>query len=307
MESTNKYILQWRDSMLNAAKALEDKNFEEYENLLSQADQAYELYKQDSALTYECTNFGMSNHIIENALPFLFKKNPKILKEVMKVIKEDKNLNTQFKFFNALSKCSKNIDIVSFIKESLELVKADLNLKTLNESNKKLADLIIKYEIKPSQVLSENELKFYESCDFLFKNKRKLSNLNIINENLNFVSNYASSYIIKEVNDNVNDVFALIEKYEKQYKNVLSEEEKKFVQTLMDCKSSHAIERKEKLFKTLKEDCLTIIAQLQENASEEDLEGLKAIEEQINSQVFCETTLTNDVARLLEIRDVLKS
>ena len=306
MENTNKYILQWRDLMLNAAKALESKNFEEYEILISQADQAYELYKQDSALTYECTNFGMANHIIENALPFLFKKNAKAVKEIMNLIKEDKNLHTQFKFFNALSKCKNSLDITSFIKESLELMKKDLNLKTLNESNKKLAKLIVKYNIKPSNVLTENEMKFYESCDFLFKHKRNLTNLVEINENLNIVSDYTKQNLITETKDTKN-LFSLIENFEKKYNNLLTEEEKSFVKEIMDWKKPDALKRKEKLFKSIKEDCLTIISQLSENATDEEIEGLNAIKEQLNAKTFCEETLVADMARLLEIRDVLKS
>ncbi len=306
MENTNKYILQWRDLMLNAAKALEGKRFEEYESLISQADQAYELYKQDSALTYECTNFGMSNHIIENALPSLFKKKPKAVKEIITLIKEDKNLHTQFNFFNALSKCKNTLDVTSFIKESLELMKKDLNVKTINESNKKLAHIITKYDIKPSKALTENELNFYSSCDFLFKHKRNLSNLVEINENLNIISDFTKQNLITETKEK-NDFFSLIENFEKKYNNLLNEEEKSFVKEIMDWKKPNALQNKEKLFNNIKEDCLNLISHLSENASDDEVEGLNAIKEQLNNKVFCEETLVTDIARLLEIRDVLKS
>ena len=73
----NRYILQWKDYFLKAAEALENKNFDEYEDLMKKADEMYKLYREDSKLTYECTNFGMANYIFEDSLPILFKTNKK--------------------------------------------------------------------------------------------------------------------------------------------------------------------------------------------------------------------------------------
>ena len=67
-ESNNKYILQWRELVLKAAKALEEKNFDLYDTLMNEANAAYDEYKRDSALTYECTNFGMANYIFEPSI-----------------------------------------------------------------------------------------------------------------------------------------------------------------------------------------------------------------------------------------------
>ena len=65
--------------------------------------------------------------------------------------------------------------------------------------------------------------------------------------------------------------------------------------------------KKENLFNKFKNECINTIETLLETAENDDKEGLEAIKEQLKSMVFSENTLVKDVAKLLEIRDILKS
>jgi hypothetical protein len=76
-----------------------------------------------------------------------------------------------------------------------------------------------------------------------------------------------------------------------------------FVQQITDFRSPIAEQRKEKLFNKLKEDCLTAItSMLKEDSNNEELKGLSS---QFNEMVFDKNNIVKDIAKLLEIRDIL--
>jgi hypothetical protein len=300
----NRYILQWKDYISKASEALENKHFDEYEDMMSKAEEYYKLYREDSKLTYECTNFGMANYIFENALPSLFKTNKNIIKEFIETIKNDNNLLVQFKFYNALKNINEGIDKRLYINEALQILKKSINVKTLNESNNKLFTIIKENKIRPTSVINESDLKYFNSCDYLFKHNPKLSNLNFINENLNTVIEYCD---YKNINNSTSDFASMMESFEEKYKNILTEEEKSFVKEIIDTKSENAIDKKETLFNKIKSECIETLNTLLESSDNDEKDGLNTIKGQINNMMFCENTLVKDIAKLLEIRDILKN
>jgi hypothetical protein len=300
----NRYILQWKDYISKASEALENKHFDEYEDMMSKAEEYYKLYREDSKLTYECTNFGMANYIFENALPSLFKTNKNIIKEFIETIKNDNNLLVQFKFYNALKNINEGVDKRLYINEALQILKKSINVKTLNESNNKLFTIIKENKIRPTSLINESDLKYFNSCDYLFKHNPKLSNLNFINENLNTVIEYCD---YKNINNSTSDFASMMESFEEKYKNILTEEEKSFVKEIIDTKSENAIDKKETLFNKIKSECIETLNTLLESSDNDEKDGLNTIKGQINNMMFCENTLVKDIAKLLEIRDILKN
>ena len=301
----NRHIRQIKDYFLKAVEALENNYIEDYERYVQEADKIFQLYREDCKLTYECTNFGMANHIFEDALPLLFKNNNQVVKKFIKTIKEDKNLLTQFKLYKALSKINETTDKRQYVNEALELAKNDISVKNLQESNEKLFTIIKENNIRPSEIISENDLSLYASCDYLLKNPRKLSNLNKINENIDVLLSY--QYKQNNFNTKQENVFEAINAFEAKYASILSEEEKNIVKTLTEGKSDNGTMKKEELYNKYKNECLDTIKALCETAVEEEKEGLYAIKEQIANQMFCEETLIKDLAKLLEIKDILNN
>ena len=45
---------------------------------------------------------------------------------------------------------------------------------------------------------------------------------------------------------------------------------------------------------------------MMESATDSDKDGLISLKEKINNKVFCEETIVADLAKLLEIRDILE-
>lgn len=302
----NRYILQWEDYMKKAKESLENNNFDEYKDFMDKANETADLLKHDNELTYECVNFGMANYIFENALPTIFKNNKAAVKEFTNTIKEDKNLRKQFQFYKALETYTTSLNSRDYLNESLNLVKETIDKKTLEKSNKKLGEIINKYSIKPSEMISEDKLKFFADCDYLLKNDKKLNNLVTVTECVNRVSDYIEKNY-NTINESKTNTFALIEDFDKKYNNLLNEEEKSFVKEIIDCKSSSNRAKKETLFNKFKNECLELINKLMAESNGDDVNDLNAIKEQIDAKVFCEETLVKDVANLLEIRDILKS
>lgn len=149
MKQYNKYVKKWQDLTIQMNEAMQKDNFELADRLLKESNDAYNRYKECSS--YPASNksmtFGELNYMLECELPNLFSKNKKALKECTKLIKEDKNLLSQFKFIDSLRKYNCSGDAKSYVNESLQLVKQSIDKKTLRESISKFAEILAKYEI----------------------------------------------------------------------------------------------------------------------------------------------------------------
>lgn len=305
-DKLNPYIEKWKEYVYEMKDALEQNDFSKYEQMKSMAEQEYEKYKEDTKMTYECTNFGMAKYVFEDKLPTLFKKNKKAVKEYINTIKEDKNLLAQFHFYKALDNYNCNIDSKDYVNESLKLVSDNINYKTINESNQKLYDIIKKYNIKASAVISDEDLKLYEDCNLVLTHKKKLINLTEITNKVEKIGEYIQNHkkVISEDKKNIN---TLIEDFDKKYSTLLNEEEKSFVQEIIDAKSGAVEFRQEKLFNDFKNECIKIVNNLLSESNEDTKENLLTIKENLLNKEFCKENLVKDIAKLMEIREVLLS
>ena len=184
------------------------------------------------------------------------------------------------------------------------LLQNKIDYKTINESNKKLQKLVYKYGLAPEKKYTDDELKLFENCEYVLTHKKKISNLNEYSNSLNNISEYLKTKV-KPVNEEKVNIFNMIESYNKKYSTLLNEEEKSFVQEIASFKNGVNTERKQKFFESLKNECLNGINKLLETSSESEKHDLYAIKESINSKIFCEDTIVKDVAKLLELRDII--
>ena len=307
MEEYNKYILQWRDKIIEADKCLQNDDFEGYESCIQKANEAYEQYKRDTELTYECKNFGMINHIFENALPKLYqKKQIKAIKDYITCIKEDKNLLSQFQFYKALGKYDGSCDMEKYLHEAIALAKENIDKKTLKQSNKKLAKIISENNIKPNDFINEESLVFYDNCNTLLLKDKKLTNIIEMTETFNAVTSYIKDNP-RALNENVFNPQQAIKEFTSKLNKTLTTEEKSFVEEIIDVKSKGASQRKEKLFNKFKNECIDLVNKLIKESSSDDVVGLQEIKSQLQGKEFCLETIVQDMAQLLEIRDVLMS
>ena len=304
MDEKQQYFELWQTAVAKAAEALKIGNLEEAEKYHQAMEDAYERYKEaadfeDSTLD---SKFATLNTTFESVMPKLMIKNKKAVKECINLIKEDKNLMAQFKFCNALKKFNCDTDAKDYINESLNLVSKDINIKTLKESNQKLAKLLIKYSIKPSNDINENDLKFAKNCDYLLSHKKTLNNLTEFTNNLK----EASDYIVENRKNNKErvDILSMAEQVEKKL-NSLNEAEQALVKDIMVAKTGVAESRRQNLFNKIKNECIEKINKMIDENTGSEKERLLNLKETILLKEYDKNNVVGDIAKLLEIGAVL--
>lgn len=288
-------------------ESLAKKDFDMYHKAIDLFEDTVAKMENQKLLESEISanNFGLLNNLFENVLPELFKKDRKLIGRVMRTIKEDKNLLSQFQFYNALRNYNGNTDSTVFVKTALSLTESKLDKKSVIKSNRKFAELIKENGIYPDNILSEDEKIFFESCNNLLTKRETLSNINTLAESLCNVSNYINKH--QAITTNKVDLDEMLSKYDKTLKNNLNEEERSLVMDITNINNKNADIKREKLLNKFKKDSLAEIHKLMDSTEDGDeKESLKSLEEQINSMEYCPETIVKDLAKLIEIYDILK-
>lgn len=287
-------------------EALNKNDFESYDYIKTVLDEAVDEKRQKVELMkeVETNNFGILNHIFESELPRLIKTNKKAVRDVIKTIKEDKNLIGEFNFYNVLKNQysesrSKLINPKDIVLEMMNV--ANVDKKTLMESNRKLRKVLKENGVVPSDFVDDESRKLYESGHILLSKERNSKNLFSITESFNVVSEYVDKH--KKKDGDVKTIDSMIESFENSLKENLNESEMSFVKQITDFKSPIAEQRKEKLFNKFKNECIDKLNKmLAEDSSNTELVALKS---QLEEQKFNKETIVKDIAKLLEIRDIL--
>ena len=304
----NNYQEEYSNYLNIMSEALKKDDYKAYEYVKNMLDEAVEDRKHEQKLMSEMntTNFGVLNHIFESELPTLIKTNKKAVKKVINTIKEDKNLKSEFNFYNVIKeqyngKIADSLDSKTALDHIAKIVCKEIDTNTIKASNKKLRNVMIECGIKPSDFVDEDSMKLYENGNVILTNKRTTSNaLNLV-ESYNEVCNWMDAH--KEDKKAGKDADELIREFEEKLKDTLTESEISFVQQITDWRSPIAEQRKEKLFNKFKNECLDKINDmLKEDSDNVELKGLS---DQLNEMKFDKNNIVKDIAKLLEIRDIL--
>ena len=309
MNMKNKGYNKEFSNYLNIMKeALNRDNFDAYVAAKEMLDEAIEERKHEKKLAEELNtnNFGILNHIFEERLPELFKSDKKAVRDVIKLIKEDKNLLGQFKYYNAIRNYngkiaeSLGVDVVS--DKLNEAASKAIDKDTVIKSNSKLRRLMKEHNIIPIDFMSDEEKKLYESGHNILTKKDGIGNVMTIAESVKNIRGYMDKHKNDLVKESV-DPDKLIKEFKENLKNTLTESEMSFVKQITDWRSPIAEQRKEKLFNKFKNECIDKINEmLKEDAENAELKGLN---DQINEMKYNKETIVTDIAKLLEIRDIL--
>lgn len=293
------------------SEALKREDFKAYEYTKSMLDECIEECKEDKALMNEMktSNFGVLNHIFESQLPTLLKVNKKAVRDVVKAIREDVNLRSEFNFYNVIknqynSDLSSKIGAEVMLNEIADVIINNINQDTVIDSNKKLRKIMEDNNITPIDYVDDDSRKLYESGHILLTNKKKASNMIALMESQKSVCEYMENH--KVINDaKKKDVGSLIEEFENKLKTNLNESEMSFVKQITDFKSPIAEQRKEKLFNKFKNECVEKLNKMLKE--DKNNESLKSLSKQIGEMKYNNESIVGDIAKLLEIRDILSN
>ena len=292
-------------------EALKRNDFKAYDTVKSMLDEVVCDMKEDESLRNELNtcNFGILNHIFEQELPRLIKTNKKAVRDVLKLIKEDKTLSSEFKFYNTMKKINetisslddKNVNVESLVKEYADSMRKSMNVNESLKSNKKFRKVLIENNVIPSERVNEEMKTFYNASKRLLENAQSIKNAALYNDDLDTVVGYARRHK-KDAVSKVNPIDE-ISNYETRLKDKLTESEMSFVKSITDFKTPIAEQRKEKLFNKFKNECISKIDEML--SKEPRNEELSSLRKQIEEQKFNKNSIVKDIAKLLEIRDIL--
>lgn len=301
--SENKYINEWRNHVLQAAAALKEDDRNRYEKEIELMNEAYEAYKKDNDLSYATeTSFGVAREIFESALPTLFTKNKNVVKKVLKTIREDKNLLSQFMFFESLKKYKSEYDPKTYMEEVYNLTQEKLDLKTIKESNKKLFNLLKENNIKPSDYIDEDKLNFYNDCNFILTEKRTLSNIDKFSDTVKRVRNVMVENAKDRESQPVKKTSS-IEEFAEKWNSSLTESEKEILNVLLD--TSKESKRKE-LFENYKKNCLKKIKSCLNEAEGDKKERLETLYSKVSSKTYDKDTIFEEMLKIIEVYNIFQ-
>jgi hypothetical protein len=180
----DKYEKEFSNYLKIMNEALKRNDFKAYDVAKQMLDETIEDKKQEVALINEMktNNFGILNHIFEQQLPTLIKTNKKAVKNVIKTIKEDKNLLGQFNFYNAIKnqykgKTASLMEANVALENLVDISRKEINLDTINESNRKLKKVMFENNVVPNEFVDDENKKLYECGHNILTNKKKTSNV----------------------------------------------------------------------------------------------------------------------------------
>jgi len=304
----NKYQEEFSNYISIMTEALKKGDYKAYDYVKEMLDEAVEDSRHEDELTAELNtnNFGILNHIFEERLPELFKNDKKVVRDVVKLIKEDSNLSSQFNYYNAIRNYrGKMADVLKpeeLAQKLYEAVVPTINRETLLKSNAKFRNILKENNIIPTDFINDEMRTLYESGHNIFTKKNSVANVATLAESTNNICKYMNKHKGDVINESV-DPSKLVKNFESKLKDTLTESEMSFVQQITDFRSPIAEKRKEKLFNKFKNECIEKINQmLKEDAENTELKQLKS---QLEEQKFNKESIVKDIAKLLEIRDIL--
>lgn len=304
MEQYKNHIREWQEMSIKLNEAMQKKDFDLCDKLISECNDVYNDYK-DSCVTKEenlTRSFGELNHMLESKLPSLFKDDKKTLKECTNLIKNDKNLRNAFRFINSLRNYNHDCDPYCYVNESVSLSLVGIDKDNFKESVSKLAEMLNEHGINKCDI-DEETVKFYKACDAIISGKKSISNLNEYTKNISSVVEYLNGKK-KDDGKNTASISDISESLESKIAN-LTEDEQSLVKDIIDFKAPMVEKKQKDIFEKFKNECIDLVNNLIVDSDGSDKENLENIKDQIEKKEYQKESIVSDIAKLLEIRDVL--
>lgn len=309
MEKNTIKLLNCLEESLNAVKNKDAKKIVELKSELNTLiDIMINENESHSNILDEYPCFGVIHKVFEHNAPVLFKTNngKKIIRRYINTIKNDNVLKEEFSFYEQIMS-SNDKNVKSNIIDDALSIKNNFNKDKIDESNKKLIDLIKENCLDTNINIDKNLLNVLTSIDNLYKTKKSIKNLSKIAESKKNICDYEGS-INKQVNKslNIDDVVSeSIDSFNEKYKDELNENEKNVISIICNANS---LNEKEELFNECKNDLINEISSIiDENTTTNDIkEKLKILKEKVSLKSFNEKTLVNDMIEFYDISDILE-
>lgn len=284
-----------------------DRDREEANKLYNSAEQEVNADQEKTAMLYgENRNFGIAYKVFESNADKIFstKEGKKKIGALLKMLKEDKNLLKQFNAYKLLAFTENISDASSYVNEAVSMIR-NFDKKQIVESNEKFIKRMRKMGLDELIDIPEDELKLYESVEYVMLNKRKPSNINEYVNAKNTIVEYIEKNSKKkqqsvDKNESIDDIYNKgLEEIQEKYDSLLNDDEKKLIE--MVSKS----EDKEGLFEEKKNEALKMLKESLDYCGNEKTDEINQIIESVESRDYDEDNVLSDVAEFIEIANTL--
>lgn len=255
---------------------------------------------KDDMMYGESRNFGKIYRVFEANTNKLFetKEGKKNVASIINMIKNDRDLSTEFKIYEAVEN-PKNVGDVNAYTETLLSLIESFKPNNLKSKHQNLLSKIREFGLDENVSLDEYTENLYENIDYIINNKKSFDNM----EDMSYARKLVSEHIIEntlETASNVDEVVetigsAIDEKYEK----ILTDDEKEFLSEI----TAPGVDLK-KVFDTTKKNLKTSLMESIIN-DPENSDSWKQLLEKVNAKTYSKTTAIADIAEMVESQNVI--
>jgi len=282
---------EWQNNTVKAGECLSKKNFKEARDYSNKAMLVLdEIRAKEEFFANELTNFGVINSIVNEQIVSLYTNNKEFYNEWKKTIKEDKNLATEFKFYDALTNFRSGNDAEKYVNEVMTIAQKSIDVKTLAESNKKAFELLRKYEIAPVKSLTNEDITYFTACQKLLECTGDFADINTKLE--------ATKTICESIEDRsyVNNLVDEGKKFDEQL-SLMPESVRTVIKDLSDS------EKAESVFNRFKNECLAMVTEHMAGIEDaEERAKFEAVKAKVEAKQYDKEKVCEDVIKFINFQ-----
>lgn len=285
-----------------------DKERQQANELYDQAETEVNLAASKVSMLYgENRNFGLIYHVFESNAENLYKtkEGRKAIKEMVKLIKENKVLKKQHSIYNAFKNIDEDIEkgvgVSGYVSKLLEHIEP-ISVRDIVENNNKLISLFEKHNLNEMVQVDDSTFKLYEAIEYVITHNLWFNNAKDYIYSSKIIEEHLQNNIVKtSVNENnTMSTDELLDELKNRYKYSLNEDEQKVIDVLME--NSNTEETFNKYKEKLTENIKNIINNTSDNTVKE---RLNEVINGINCMVYSKKTIVDDIVKLIKIEDKL--
>lgn len=297
--------------MTQALKKYAEGDYEGGDKDREKANKYYDLAKleinsEESKITSlygENRNFGIVYKVLESNFNNAI-QDKKIIKkplvEALRKVKKNKQLNEQFKIYNAFTYPQNVVNVEEYVNEVIAL-SSKYTQKELNLVNENLINYIQSKNVNELIDIDDEEMDLFESINYVLTHQKNIQNVNDFLKHKKVIVEYVEKHNINT--SNYNDVDNLLDEetsfLEEKYNSLLNDDEKEFI------KEYSTLSSKEDCFNENKKQLISLIEKRIKNADRTTVEYWSDLHNKINESSFNEKTFMVDLAKIIEIQNKL--
>lgn len=298
--------------MTQALKKYAEGDYEGGDKDREKANKYYDLAKleinsEESKITSlygENRNFGIVYKVLESNFNNAI-QDKKIIKkplvEALRKVKKNKQLNEQFKIYNAFTYPQNVVNVEEYVNEVIAL-SSKYTQKELNLVNENLINYIQSKNINELIDIDDEEMDLFESINYVLTHQKNIQNVNDFLKHKKVIVEYVQKHNTNTtINEDVDAVFNQeTSVLEEKYDSILNDDEKAFI------KEYTTLTSKEECFESNKKQLVSLIEKKIMNADKTTVEYWTELRNKVNESSFNEKTFIVDLAKIIEIKNNLE-